>query len=58
MKTIWLHLLSAWRVLTRKNTVTFSFTADFKEVEVISTGEKALDDWADNVGQTMAARQP
>ena len=56
MKTICLHLLSAWRVLTRKNTVTFAFTADFKEVEVISTGDKALDDWADKVGQNLQVK--
>lgn len=53
MKSLFLRLLAAWRVLTRKNTAVFAFTRNFGEVEVISTGSATLDNWAEAVGETI-----
>ena len=53
MKALPLRLLAAWRVLTRKETVVFSFTRNLREVEVISTGSVVLDKWAEAVGKTI-----
>ena len=53
MKALPLRILAAWRVLTRKETVVFSFTRNLREVEVISTGSATLDKWAEAVGKTI-----